>query len=579
MAQIVEKIVEVTSSPAVKDVMNKLAENVTLPRAAAALALYTAFGIVNDERKAANLRAIDAKPGLKKKVGIIGAGASGLLVMKELLEEGHEFICYEMFENLGGVFFYNEGKGGVYDSTMLTISNFHMAFSDLPPRGEVPHHWMRQEYESYLHRYAKLHDLAKYVQFKTEVVLMEREPGSSRWVLETVCNGVHHREVFDAIAVCTGTHQIENWPKFPGQDTFTGKIEHTSSYKNNERFRDKHVVMVGAGESGADIVKEISDVAATAVLSLRRPPFVIPRFPLKGCWPNDYYTTRNYHYGHHMMTEVVRQIYFRCVVPYVEECPKVRKIIDLALRSGGPEACQFLTKNENFVSSLVSGKCIERPGILRLHKNRVFFLDGTWIHADIVMCCTGYIDSFPFLKDVKINNVREMYKHGYHPALGENVVFVGWVRPATGGIPICSEMHARLFALICSGKRSLPADWRARIKPESEREERQFYLSHRIKTLVQYGNYMESMAEMIGCKPHMRKLFFTNPYLWFKLWFGPHWSYQYRLRGPHAKPEIVKPVFYHDSKIVFPLWMTVLNACFNLVSATAGTFGILPSAW
>jgi len=437
---------------------------------------------------------------------------------------------------------------------------------------------MRQEYWHYITAYGKKFDVLKYIKYNHEVVLLEREPGTTRWVIETVHMGKRQREVFDAVAVCTGTHQIENVPKFEGQETFEGVIEHTSAYKNNDRFAGKHVVCVGAGESAADIIKEISDVSASCVMSVRRPPTVIPRFPEKNIYTNDMYTSRFHHYPNYHLTDILHYIHYYMTY-YFDPCPKYRKIAELALKSGGGESRQFLTKNENFISNLVNGKCEVRPGISRLHKDRVYFTDGTSVKCDTIMLCTGYIDEFSFLKATTINNVREMYKHVWHPHLDWNVAFIGWARPATGGVPVCSEMQARLFALLCSGKRTLPANWRQALRKENDWEQNRFYLSGRIKTLVQYGKYMESFAEIIGCKPGLRTMFFTNPYLWYRCWFGPHYSFQYRLRGPHACPEVVLPVLYNHAPNPWPLWAMVANLFVTGVSICTSKIGLFPTAW
>src|SRR3989442_10631385 len=89
-------------------------------------------------------------------VCVIGAGASGLVVMKELLDEGHVVSCYEKSDRQGGLFNYSPTKGGVYDSTVLTISNNFMAFSSFPPRDhETPRYWRHTEYFEYLRQFAE----------------------------------------------------------------------------------------------------------------------------------------------------------------------------------------------------------------------------------------------------------------------------------------------------------------------------------------------------------------------------------------------------------------------------------------
>ena len=50
---------------------------------------------------------------MSKRVAVIGAGPSGLVTIKELLEEGHAPTCFEKAEGLGGVFRFGENDGVV----------------------------------------------------------------------------------------------------------------------------------------------------------------------------------------------------------------------------------------------------------------------------------------------------------------------------------------------------------------------------------------------------------------------------------------------------------------------------------
>ena len=67
--------------------------------------------------------------GMKKSVLVIGAGPSGLVAIKELIEKGHEVICLEKSSQIGGAF----ASDKIYDNLYLTISNLLMSFSDFLP--------------------------------------------------------------------------------------------------------------------------------------------------------------------------------------------------------------------------------------------------------------------------------------------------------------------------------------------------------------------------------------------------------------------------------------------------------------
>ena len=118
----------------------------------------------------------------KKRVGVIGGGLSGITTMKQLRDEGHDVICFEKGTELGGVF----APDGCYDSTMLTISNYFMAFSDFLPEEERLKFWTRREYEAYLKRYIAKFDLARFAQLRSEVKQVERK--GAGWVIRASCD-------------------------------------------------------------------------------------------------------------------------------------------------------------------------------------------------------------------------------------------------------------------------------------------------------------------------------------------------------------------------------------------------------
>src|SRR2546429_9532804 len=188
-------------------------------------------------------------------VCVVGAGMSGLVAIKELLDEGHRVTCFERTPKVGGNF--NYPIGAAYDSMSLTVSQYHMAFSGYPPPlGEERRFWRREEYAAYLHDFAAKFGLLPHIQFQTEIVPIQRGANNDQFRVpsrakqtDTVTD-----TVFDAVALCSGAHavHIPRIPKFEGTDTFRGAIEHSVNYRSPEPFRGKHVVCVGFGETAAD---------------------------------------------------------------------------------------------------------------------------------------------------------------------------------------------------------------------------------------------------------------------------------------------------------------------------------------
>jgi cation diffusion facilitator CzcD-associated flavoprotein CzcO len=506
---------------------------------------------------------------VSRDVCVIGAGASGLVAMKELLDEGHIVTCYEKADQLGGLFNYSPSRGGVYDSTVLTISNNFMAFSSFPPRDyETPRYWRHTEYFEYLRQFAEKFHLLGSIKFNSEVLSVRKKTGKVLVEIQTSTGQITECS-FDAIAICVGAHQLPRIPEFRGRDDFKGCLEHTHNYKNSEPYHGKNVLCIGAGETAADVVHEIAAVANSCTLSWRQYPAVIFRYPAGRPFTNDAYTSR-------MMYTISRA---RLTKANLRACKRILKSprTDPAHRLMAKWylheknfGSAFLTKNEAFLEDIVSGKLsVNASGIKEITAHGAVFNDGTGVTVDTIICNTGYIDDFSFVKDVDITRPRQLYRHMFHPALGPSVAFIGWARPAEGGVPPCSEMQSRYFALLCSNKRSLPTKEKMEelIRRENTAEEAEFAHAHSVATLVPYMAYMDAMARLIGCKPNPLCLL-TRPALLYKYWCASLVNIQYRLRGPHADPESAERVIRslavpRSFKVLFTMSIMDISAVLN----------------
>ena len=70
-----------------------------------------------------------------------------------------------------------------------------------------------------------------------------------------------HIELFDAVSICSGHHGEPNQPSLNGHQKFQGELMHAYQYRAPENFKDKTVLVVGIGNSGADIAVELSRIA------------------------------------------------------------------------------------------------------------------------------------------------------------------------------------------------------------------------------------------------------------------------------------------------------------------------------
>lgn len=94
--------------------------------------------------------------------------------------------------------------------------------------------------------------------------------GKTKWSISTHQVGSANKdavtEVFDSVFVCNGHYSIPDMPNIPGQDTFTGEILHSHDFRHPEAFKDKRVLVLGAGASGQDIALDIGKFAKKVTL-------------------------------------------------------------------------------------------------------------------------------------------------------------------------------------------------------------------------------------------------------------------------------------------------------------------------
>jgi len=479
------------------------------------------------------------------RVCVIGAGLSGLVATKELLQEGHQVECFEKQPRLGGNF--NYPVGAAYDDMRLTVSQFFMAFSSYAPElSEQRRHYTRKEYLDYLESFAKQFGLEGCTRFGVEIKGISRT-SSGAFIVRLLENGAETEKTFDAVAICLGAHRptAPRMPSLPGLESFRGEIFHTADYKNASPFAGKRVLCVGFGETAADVADQIAREASECWISCRRYPSLIGRGGRNG-FTNDADSTRLSHAISRSIVNEQKLKKARKILAKPHAKPHNRFLADWWIKCGTP-GFQFLQKNDDFIDSVLEGRLgVIASGIDQLDGNTVHFDNGEKIDVDAIMCCTGYEENgLPNLFDdeVPISSVRSLYKHMLHPDFGPRVAFIGWARPIQGGVPACSEMQSRYFALLCSGKRKLPNPKRlnALIKKDRVREEKMFYVQAHIETLCLYTDYLDSVAKLVGCKPRLWSYFY-NPFLLHRLLFGSAICQQYRLRGPHNNPIIAKRV-------------------------------------
>ena len=86
------------------------------------------------------------------------------------------------------------------------------------------------------------------------------------------------------VVLATGQYRVPRLPSWPGRETFTGQLIHSSDYRNGRAWSGKRALVIGVGNSGAEIATDLADAGASFVaISIRTPPFLTRRDTYRTC--------------------------------------------------------------------------------------------------------------------------------------------------------------------------------------------------------------------------------------------------------------------------------------------------------
>ena len=141
----------------------------------------------------------------------------------------------------------------------------------MPPWNDAEHGFPpRQHVVDYLTAYEERYDFAPLRPHRVTSVSRADSDPDGRLLVQAEGLEVSARLVVSA----TGTWDQPFWPTYPGADEFRGRQLHTAGYHRPEEFDVQRVAIVGAGNSAAQILAEVSGVADTVWVTPGAPRFL-----------------------------------------------------------------------------------------------------------------------------------------------------------------------------------------------------------------------------------------------------------------------------------------------------------------
>lgn len=200
---------------------------------------------------------MDGKP---VDVVVVGAGQAGLALGYYLRRSGLSFVILDA----------NGASGGSWRRGWHSLRAFSPArWTSLPGRlmkGGPDYYPTRDEVVDYFAMYEERYGLSVERPVKVESV----RRGEGELVVLTDSGGWRARAVVSA----TGTQGRPYVPGYPGRDVFRGVQVHSSEYRRPDDFAGKRVLVVGGGNSGAQIAAELSGFARTTWVTPDEPEFL-----------------------------------------------------------------------------------------------------------------------------------------------------------------------------------------------------------------------------------------------------------------------------------------------------------------
>jgi indole-3-pyruvate monooxygenase len=347
---------------------------------------------------------------------IIGAGPAGLAVARELGARDVPFGIVERERTIAPAWHRH------YERLRLHTAK---RFSSLPGMAfpkETPTYPSRTQVIDYLTAYAARFGIKPL--FGVTVTRLEPQTGNGGWHVRTD----HGDTAAQRVVLATGLNAVPVAPHWPGLEDYAGELLHSSAYTNGARWRDRRVLVVGAGNSGAEIALDLAEHNARADLCVRGALHVTLRDTLG------------------LPTPVPTVLLTKLPLPVADAIASATlhfSVGDLT-RWGitrpnyGPlrgivERGRIPLIDVGTLARIKRGDIVVRKGIERFHADGVTFLDGSRVAYDAVVLATGYRPGLERLLD-GADELIDAHGRARYGGIAQRpgLYLVGYATPPTG---------------------------------------------------------------------------------------------------------------------------------------------------
>lgn len=356
---------------------------------------------------------------------VVGGGAAGLACAAMLRRAGAAVVVLER-DDVGAAW------QARYDCLHLHTVRW---LSGLPGYG-IPRSYgkwpSRDHVVAYLRTYAARHAIA----VRTGVTVERVDRTSEGWLVATGGEPVSA----DRIVIATGYSNVPHLPAWPG--SFAGALVHSADYRRGDSYRGQRVLVVGAGNSGAEIALDVARAGASDVLlSVKTPPAVVRRDTLGV--PSQLLGIASTH----LPTGVVDRI------AATMRRAAFGDLADVGLPAPDRPYSEFLRRrvipivDVGLVSAVKEGRVTVVPALERFEEGRPVLADERLLDVDAIIAATGFrtgleplVGHLGVLDETGVPLVHGADEHPSAPGLH----FVGYLVTLGGTLRLIGKQAQRL---------------------------------------------------------------------------------------------------------------------------------------
>ncbi|MFD0355173.1 flavin-containing monooxygenase [Streptomyces sp. NPDC127110] len=370
-------------------------------------------------------------------VYVIGAGPGGLAVAAALRARGVRAVVVERSGAVGASW------RGHYDRLRLHTTR---RLSGLPGLA-IPRRfgrWVaRADVVRYLEKYAEFHELE--LVTGVEVTRIERAADGEGWTLHASGGRLLAAR---AVVVATGYNHTPALPDWPGREGYTGRLLHARDYRNPAPYAGQDVLVVGVGNTGAEIAADLAEGGAARVrLAVRTVPHLVRRSTLG--WP----AQRTGILVRRLPVRLVDRLgaYAAKAVPDLSAYGLPRPASGLysrVLEGAVP------VQDVGLIKAVRGGRVEPVAAVTGFDGDAVLLADGTRITPDAVVAATGYrrgLEGLVGHLDVLDERGRPIAHGPRAPRNAPGLYFTGYTNPISGMLRELSMDAVRIAKALARG--------------------------------------------------------------------------------------------------------------------------------